>query len=72
MADIGAYSFISESDVLTTFERKLSLRDFDAGITDDPELTDAPVEKPLNGSSMCPPCRLLLRFYSASSATENY
>ncbi|KAG0443848.1 hypothetical protein HPB47_014461 [Ixodes persulcatus] len=52
LADIGAYSFISESDVLTTSERKLSLLDFDAGTTDDPEPTDAPVEKPLDGSSI--------------------
>ncbi|CAN7939282.1 unnamed protein product [Ixodes hexagonus] len=49
LADIGAYSFISESDVLTTFERKLGLLDFDAGTTNDPEPTDAPVEKPLDG-----------------------
>ncbi|KAM7298379.1 hypothetical protein ISCGN_018975 [Ixodes scapularis] len=39
----------SESDVLTTFEKKLGLLDFDAGTTDDPEPTDAPVEKPLDG-----------------------
>ncbi|KAG0417156.1 hypothetical protein HPB47_005845, partial [Ixodes persulcatus] len=39
----------SESGVLTTFERKLSLLDYDAGTTDDPEPTYAPVEKPLDG-----------------------
>ncbi|KAG0442912.1 hypothetical protein HPB47_015493 [Ixodes persulcatus] len=37
LADTGAYSFISELDVLTTFERKLSMLDFDAGTTDDPD-----------------------------------
>ncbi|KAG0440891.1 hypothetical protein HPB47_016129 [Ixodes persulcatus] len=71
LADTGAYSFISELDVLTTFERKLSLLDFDAGTTDDPEPIDASVEKPLGGCSMCPPCKLLLRFYSAPKAGQS-